>query len=199
MERRTYAPNRIKMLRKAAGLTLEELGGRMQHDLTASTVAKLENSRMALSADYLVEIAGILGTTPTDLLFEGAGEVRMLPIVGMVEAGQWGEAIKRPEGYIAVPGHLRGAKLFVLEPTGDSMDKYVEHGGFIVVDPDQRDLINGKLYVVQNGEHETTFKKFCANPLQLLPCSHNPAHKPIDLGAEPFTVIGRVVFVGFEP
>lgn len=199
MERRTYALNRIKELRKAAGLTLEELGARMRHDLTASTIAKLENSKMALSADYLIEFAQILGVSPSELLFEGAGPARMLPVVGMVEAGQWGEAIKCPERYIGVPGHLRGTKLFVLEPSGDSMDKYVEPGGFIVVDPDQRNLVDGKLYVVQNEDHETTFKKFCANPLQLLPCSTNPAHQPIELGSQAFTVIGKVVFVGFEP
>ena len=58
---------------------------------------------------------------------------------------------------------------------------------------------SGRLYVIQNAEHETTFKKFSARPLQLLPCSHNPSHTPIDLGSEPFTVIGRVVFIGFEP
>jgi repressor LexA len=200
MERkRRYALNRIKELRRAQGLSLEELGGRMQHDLTASTVAKLENSKMALSADYLVEIAQILGVTPTQLLFEGASDVRMVPVIGAVEAGRWGEAIRSSERLIAVPGHIRGTKLFVLEPQGDSMDKYVQHGGFIVVDPDRRELLDGKLYVVQNAEHETTFKKFTSRPLQLVPCSHNPAHSPIDLGSEPFTVIGQVVFVGFEP
>lgn len=199
MERRTYAKNRIKELRLARGLTLEELGGRMRHDLTASTVAKLENSRQGLTADYLVELAGILGVTPTELLFEGAIEARMLPVIGTVEAGQWGEAIKTPESYVAVPGHLKGAKLFVLQPQGSSMDLYVPHGGFVVVDPDRRQLLDGKLYVIENAEHETTFKKCSTDPLQLLPCSSDPSHKPIPLGDAPFRVIGQVIFVGFEP
>lgn len=171
----------------------------MQHELTSSTIAKLEGSKMALSADYVIEIAAILGVTPTELLMEGATEARMLPVIGMVEAGNWGEAVRTPENYVAVPGHLKGAKLFVLQPHGSSMDKYVPHGGFVVVDPDRTQLLDGKLYVIENAEHETTFKKVSTNPLQLLPCSSDPSHQPIPLGAEPFRVIGQVIFVGFEP
>jgi SOS-response transcriptional repressor LexA len=78
------------------------------------------------------------------------------------------------------------------------MDTICHAGGFIVVDPDQRDLIDKKYYVVTNGDHEATFKQFCADPLSLVPCSTNPLHQPIPLGSEPFRVIGRVVYVGQE-
>lgn len=199
MDRRTYAQNRIKQIRKARGISLEALGAAMENELTASTVAKLENSKMALSADYMLDIARALQCSPMDLLVEGGEPVRTAPVIGRVSAGTWQEAIEVAEEFMPIPAHLNGPHLFVLRPDGDSMDRIVTGpDGFIVVDPDQRDLVDKKYYVVMNGDGEATFKQFCANPLQLLPCSTNPAHVPIALGATPFTVIGRVVYVGQE-
>lgn len=197
---RIYAPNRIKEWRTKRGLSMEALGGAMAHDLTASTIAKLEGRKMALSADYLLDIANVLQISPSELLLKGAG-ARVLPIVGKIAAGNWREAVELSEESIPVPDHLPGANLFVLRPDGNSMDRIVPEGvdgGFIVVDPDQRDLIDRKFYVVMNQAGECTFKQFSQNPLALLPCSSDPAHQPIAIGTQPFTVIGRVVYVGQE-
>lgn len=197
---RIYAANRIKQLRTQRGLTMEALGAAMAHDLTASTIAKLEGRKMALSADYLLDMASVLQVNPAELLLEGAG-ARVLPVVGRIAAGNWREAVEMSEESIPVPDHLYGANLFVLRPEGDSMDRIVPEGadgGFVVVDPDQRDLVDRKFYVVMNDLGECTFKQFSQNPLALLPCSNNPSHQPIPIGSAPFTVIGRVVYVGQE-
>jgi SOS-response transcriptional repressor LexA len=74
------------------------------------------------------------------------------------------------------------------------MDKLVGEDGLIIVDPDQRDLINGKLYCVRNIAGEATFKRYRADPPQLEPMSSNPYHTAIPLGREPFIVIGRVTY-----
>lgn len=88
MGKRTYATNGIKMARKRAGLSQEELGKRMPSDLTGSTVAKLETGRMALSLDYILEIADVLKIHPAYLVApEDAGDV--LP--PMIEAPKLGE------------------------------------------------------------------------------------------------------------
>lgn len=199
MTTRIYAANNIKRLRAASGLSLEETGARMRSELTASTVAKLENRKMALSVDYVLELAEVFGVPPEAVLpgtnVEG---VRVVPIVGRIAAGNWQEAIAVSDESIAIPSHLRGANLFALRPAGDSMDRVVKEGGFIVVDPDDRELRDKKFYVIMNGGAEATFKQFCANPMQLLPCSTNPEHKPIPLGSEPFVVVGRVVYAGQE-
>jgi phage repressor protein C with HTH and peptisase S24 domain len=55
-----------------------------------------------------------------------------------------------------------------------------------------------RCYVVENGDHDTAFKKFDKEQMALLPCSSNPDHKPIPLGSHPFRVIGRVVFFGAD-
>jgi len=196
---RRYAPNRIKELRKSAGLTLEELGARMDSELTASTIAKLESGRLALSLDYINDITRALGVPP-EQIFEQyvVNPVRLIPVAGQISAGNWREAIEMSDETLAVPGHLKGERLFALRPSGDSMDLIVRDGGFIVVDPDDRELVDRKYYALANAEGETNFKQFRADPMRLCPCSTNPEHKDMTLGAEPFVVIGRVVYVGQE-
>lgn len=198
MQRRTYAPNRLREIRKAAGLTLEEVGARMKNEMTASTVAKLETGRMALSLDYLLEMADILNVSPSEILHKDARAVRWLPVIGFVEASRWGEAMKHSDEFVPVPAHLKGRNLYVLFPFGDSMDRVVPTGGYIVVDPEDRELRHGKFYVIENSLGETTFKQFWSNPLQLSPCSNNPEHEPIPLGSQPFTVLGRVIHMGAD-
>lgn len=194
---RIYAANRIKELRQAKGLSLEEVGARMRADLTASTISKLENRRMALSLDYLVDIASVLEVPPSEIIQSfGISGIRTIPVAGRIAAGNWRESVQMSDESISVPQHLAGSSLFALRPFGDSMDRLVQDGGFIVVDPEDRELRDRKFYAVANGDGETTFKQFSANPMQLLPCSTNPEHQPIPLGSEPFTVIGRVIYVG---
>lgn len=198
---RTYAPNRIRELRLAAGLTLDGLGAAMRSELTGSTIAKLENRSMALSADYIIELAEALEVAPADILGVPGSGARLLPVVAKIAAGNWQEAIELSDETIPVPASLKGANLFVMRPSGDSMDLIVPDdgdGGFIVVNPDDRDLIDRKCYVVMNQLGECTFKRFSASPLALMPCSSNPNHSPIMIGTEPFTVLGRVIYVGRE-
>ncbi len=197
MVTRIYAPNRISEIRKARDLTLQELVGRMQADIDPSTLSKLEKRKMALSLDYLLDIASVLEVSPMEIIGgERVGSGRAIPVAGRISAGNWQEAVQMTDEFMSVPGHLAGPNLFILYPRGDSMDMLVREGGYIVVDPDDRELIDKKYYVVMNGEGETTFKQFSANPMQLLPCSTNPNHKPIPLGSEPFTILARVVHVG---
>ena len=199
MRERTYASNNIKRLRQAAGLTLDELAARMEPESTASTVAKLENRKMACSVDYILAIAKVLEVPPSEIISEGpVNNVRFIPLVGNVAAGRWQDAVAVSEQSLAIPSHLRGANLFALRPEGDSMDRICSDGGFIVVDPEQRDLLDKKFYVIMNDEGECTFKQFSLNPLQLVPCSTNQEHQPIPLGQSPFSVIGRVIYVGQE-
>jgi len=190
-------PNRIRQLRKARGLTLEQLAALVPHPQTGaqtdvSTISKLELSKRALTTDWMQRLAGALGVVPAALL---AGEldftpVRRVPLVGTIAAGNWREAIEDPLSL--VPCESGGPNTFALIADGDSMDRIVPPGGRIYIDPDDFALRDGKYYAVMK-DGETTFKRFRASPARLEPCSTNPAHQPIDIGREPFTVIGRVV------
>lgn len=191
-ERSNIVENRIREVRQRRGMSLEELGAAI--GVSFSTVAKLERSQRTLSLDLLTTIAKALGVTPGELI--GGPQVgpplRTVPIIGKIAAGNWREAIEDPIGHVAVPD--AGPNAFALVPDGDSMDLVAPEGSIIVIDPDMKELAEGRMYAVMNREHETTFKRYRSDPPRLEPCSSNPAHKPIPLLSEPMEMIGRVVW-----
>lgn len=117
---------------------------------------------------------------------------RLLPIVGLVAAGAWREGFENIMGHMPSPDRSLSPDAFVVQIEGDSMDKLAQHGEQVIVDPRDLDLVAGKAYVVRNASGETTFKLYCENPPRLEPCSNNPEHKTILIGAEAFTTVGRV-------
>lgn len=121
-------------------------------------------------------------------------QMRTLPVIGMVAAGNWREAIQHPRDVMPAPDPRLPPRAFGLEVVGDSMDLLVEEGGYVVVDPDDKALFPDRYYVILNSEGEATFKQFKADPARLVPCSTNPAHAEIAIGGEPFDVIGRVIW-----
>ncbi len=116
----------------------------------------------------------------------------MLPVIGLVSAGAWREGFEQVRDWIPSPDRSLSRDSFVVQIEGDSMDRVAQEGEQVIVDPRDLDLVSGKYYVVRNAAGETTFKQYCENPARLEPCSSNLAHKPILVGQEGFTVIGRV-------
>lgn len=191
--RRTYIANRIRELRKARKITQEAIAEGLGGTTTKGTIAKLENSTMALSLDYIVGIAKVLGVSPAEIIAPVESSARDIPLLGAVAAGNWREAVQDARETVPVPPWVSGNNLFALRIDGDSMDELVPDKGVIIVNPDDLDLVNGRVYVVANGSHETTFKRFSASPPRLEPCSTNPLHQPIEIGREPFLTIGRAI------
>ena len=121
--------------------------------------------------------------------------VRMIPVVGNVTAGDFREAVRQSTDSMPAPAVDMPTNAFALDVDGDSMDKFVQPGGRVIVDPDDKALFPRRFYVVTNDAGETTFKRFFADPARLEPCSNNPAHAPIVLGSgETFVIVGRVVW-----
>lgn len=187
------APNYIRQIRKERGVSQEELAARISDDATGATISRLESGRMALTLDWMVRIASALQVPVQDLIAEGASPVRLVPVIGQISAGNWQEAVNEPIGTVPIPAEAAGPKAFALKPLGDSMDQLVSEEGYVIVDPDQRELIPRKVYAFRNEHGETTFKRYAESPPRLEPCSRNPEHEPMLLGAEPLVVIGRVV------
>lgn len=190
--------NRVREFRKARGLSQEELAARIGDDLSISTISRIESGRIKLSRDWLEKIGAALGVNPIELIADASSQVRLIPVIGRVSAGDWAEAIQSPEGWLPIPANIGGANAFALKPIGDSMDNVVGEGEFVVVDPDQRDLMPGQAFIILNGQGEATFKRYRADPPRLEPDSSNPEHQPILIGREPFVVLGRVVFAARE-
>ena len=123
-------------------------------------------------------------------------EVSWIPVIGLASAGSWNDAVQMPVREYPIPRRLAGPRAFGVVIKGDSMDLLLPEGGWAVIDPDQTDLYAGKVYLIQNGEHEVTVKRFAGDPARFEPVSRNPEHQPLFLAGLPYQVIGRVVSYG---
>lgn len=192
--------NNIRKLRQAKGWSMRQLADEMsqpESPVHFTTVAKIERSQRKLTREWIARFASALNVRPSEIVDDELHDpIRIaaeLPVIGMVSAGNWREAVQETDRYIAAP--VEGERVFGLDVDGDSMDKLAPAGSTVLVDPDQLDLLDGKFYVVMREDGEATFKQYRASPARLMPCSNNPAHSAIALGQEPFTVIGKVVGV----
>lgn len=122
----------------------------------------------------------------------GEAKPHYLPIVGLVSAGQWREGFEVVMGYMPSPDPKLSREAFVVLVEGDSMDLVAGPGEAIIVEPRDKNLVNGGYYIIRNGSGDTTFKRYLENPARLEPCSSNPEHKPIYPGQDAFEVVGRV-------
>lgn len=193
-EQRQYAPNRIKEIRLERNLNQEDVAALTGDVITKATVSKLEKGQMGLTLDYMNLLGEALQVPPESFITNHISG-RTLPVLARIAAGNWREAISDPTGWRSIPADVKtGPNSFVLLPEGDSMDLIVDEDGFIVVDPDQKDMFDGQLYALQTEDGDATFKKFFTNPPRLEPCSSNPVHQVMPLGREPIITIGRVTF-----
>jgi repressor LexA len=131
-----------------------------------------------------------------ELVPGGAEPIRTVPIIGLSNAGAWREAIGVPIGTMSIPSAIGGKDAFAIEVKGDSMDLLIEDGGYVLVDPIQKQLYDGKVYLIENAEYETTVKRYRSNPARFCPMSTNPDHKEFELGDGHVKVIGRIVWKG---
>ena len=186
--------NNIRALRNKKGWTIRELADRMDTHFT--TIARIERSESRLTREWAHKFAEALEVDARELI-EGAGPmrdqllVRHVPVIGLVAAGNWREAIGDTDEYTM--SAVGGKNTFGLRVSGDSMDKIVPDGSIVLVDPDQSDLHDGRYFVVQNEEGDATFKQYRADPARLEPVSSNSEHQTLLLGRSPFKVVGRVI------
>lgn len=118
---------------------------------------------------------------------------RTVPIIGISNAGAWREAIQMPIGELPIPIDSAGPDAFALELVGDSMDKVIEDGSHVVIDPREKELRDGKIYLIQNADGEATVKAYFRNPPRFEPLSNNPDHKGWQMADHDFVILGRVV------
>lgn len=123
-------------------------------------------------------------------------EVQWVPVIGLASAGYWQEAIHTPARHFPMPRGVGGRRSFGVEIKGDSMNLLLPEGGWAVIDPDQRELFSGRVYLIQNEQDEATIKRYCGDPARFEPVSNNPLHQPFTLADVRYKVVGRVVSYG---
>ncbi|GLT02940.1 hypothetical protein GCM10007897_43700 [Sphingobium jiangsuense] len=152
-----------------------------------------------ICAHYGVAIGDILDGTATTERREEREDVRHIPLLGDVPAGPWREALTKSRRSIPTPISDTPKSAYALKVKGDSMDKLANDGDTIVIDPEDLDLFDKRLFVVRNGDGEVTFKQYREGPARLVPCSKNPEHQVIPITSSDFTIVGRVVLIVTRP
>jgi SOS-response transcriptional repressor LexA len=127
---------------------------------------------------------------------EAEPDFRVVPVIGITSAGRWREAVEVPVGHMPIPPRIAGKHAFGLEVKGDSMDLLIEDGGWILIDPDRKELSPGSCYLIANPDGEATVKMYQRSPARFEPCSSNEEHKSFLVSETDFTVIGKVVWKG---
>jgi repressor LexA len=155
--------------------------------ITPDKFSKTLKGTRQLKLDEANKLASYFGSAESNI----SQVTSLLPIIGLVSAGSWQEAIEHARGYMPSPDKTLSRDAFVVEVEGDSMDLVAKEGDGIIVDPRDLDLMPGRYYIVRNSDGETTFKRYMDNPARLEPCSSNPVHQPIYPGRDSFTVVGR--------
>ena len=166
-----------------------------------------------LDAEPLCRCAEVLGVTLRELLSQevppssfdvnvspvSLNRHALVPLLASVPAGQW-----RAVGDVSVDESTQwltcpvphSERTFALSVEGDSMLPTYQHGDFIFIDPDKA-AVHGALVVVNNGDNETTFKKWVEHNgyYQLEALNPNWPQKVIPLHPDA-TVCGVVIFFG---
>ncbi len=125
-----------------------------------------------------------------------------VPIIGKIAAGQPILAEEYTEGTLPIDPNIYGLStsedLFYLLVSGDSMDKKVENGDYVLIHK-QDYADNGDIIVaIVNDDDEATLKRYkIINEqfIQLEPMSNNPIHqtRTIDLKTTKFMIIGKAI------
>lgn len=134
--------NRIRTLRKAADLSMEDLADKV--GTTASTINKLEKGQMRLTDKWVYPIADALGVGPGDLFAADSQPIdtpmntRYLPVYGLAAGSITGthRMDSQPVEYVASPStldHVRDA--YALIVTGTSMEPRYFAGDAIFLHP----------------------------------------------------------------
>lgn len=120
------------------------------------------------------------------------GSSVLLPLSGLITAGEPIEAIENREQDIAVPSEItRGRQCFILKVKGDSMvESLISDGDLVIVEKTEY-AKNGDMVVAVLDDGTATLKKFYKekNYIRLQPANKN--YKPII--AQNVLVRGRVV------
>jgi len=130
--------------------------------------------------------------------FRPLGQVRYIPKVGKIAAGQPILAEENIEGYMPVDMQFIDAnkEYFYLKVKGDSMNLEFQDGTWVLVERTNY-LESGQIGVVLINGYEATVKKVVLNHnmITLIPMSTNPEHKPMmyNMQKDDVRIQGRVV------
>ncbi len=124
-----------------------------------------------------------------------AGPLRLVPVLGRVQAGALSEAIEDPDGYIPLEEAPAEAELFALTVRGESMKKVGILPADTVVVRRQEVARDGEIVVAQVGD-EATVKRLRLRGERVELHPENDAFDPIVPGpGQEVRILGKVIEV----
>jgi len=181
--------NKLKELRKAKRLTLEELADRV--GTSRQTIHRYENGTISnVPPDKVVSLAEALDTTPAYLMGWESGDLfssydnvlpigtKKLPVLGEIACGEPIYAREERESYVALGGNIDAD--FCLVAHGDSMTGARIFDGDMVFIRAQESVDNGEIAAVIIND-EATLKRvyFYPDEGKLILSPENPRYAPL--------------------
>lgn len=199
--------DRIKELRISKGWSQEELGERL--GLKRAAINKYETGSVEnIKRSTIQTMADIFGVSPAYLLaFDDdeakkymSLEVRMIPLVGKIPAGEPLLAEENIERYIPVISSSikKEGLYYFLDVVGDSMNLEFQEGSKLLLEKDA-DYTTGDIAAVRINGDDATVKKIALDErsVTLIPMSSNPIHQPKTYYKDEIEIVfeGKVVQV----
>lgn len=199
--------DKIRQLRKRAGLTQTELGERL--GVKKNAVSKWECGRVEdIPSSKIKAMASLFDVPPSYLIddeqaisavssippgFQPMPPMTAVPLVGQIACGDPITAEENLEGVVNVPEAWSAT--FVLTCHGDSMEPKIKNRDLVAIRR-QPEVENGQIAAVRI-ENEATLKRVYCYPDRLLLQPENPTYEPIILvGEEMNTVVIEGLAVG---
>jgi SOS-response transcriptional repressor LexA len=188
----THDEIRDELLKRLADKRVSGAGIASLLGIAAPRVAEIKKGTRRIQQNEMPVLAEFFGMGAIEAANLDTNVV-WVPVIGIAAAGAWREAIVVPTFLVPQIKRPGCNQAFAVQVDGDSMNQILPERSYAVVDPDQKELRNNRVYLIQNGGGETTIKRFCTEPARFEPVSSNPEHNVIHIGEHEITVIGRVV------
>ncbi len=178
--------NRLKELRQAKRLTLEEVAACI--GTSKQTIHRYENGVISnIPHDKIEKLASVLDTTPSDLMGWGDAysydniipiKKKRLPLIGTISCGEPIYAEEEYGNFITINSDIDAS--FCLRAKGDSMIGARIFDGDLVFIREQDSVDNGEIAAVIIGE-EATLKRVYYYPdeSKLILSPENPKYPPL--------------------
>lgn len=189
-------PNRLKDLRVSRGLSQEQLAERL--GTTHATISRMESLVQRLSDRWLRKLAVVLQATPGQILgVELSQPVTYAPVI------EWGAVmdvlhadpivVPRESAPLIATNYPR-LTVFALRVERQNMNVVAPVGSHLIVDYADKDLIDGKYYLISSGE-ELMFRRYYVAPEHFGAISTLQPPPAIVLPGPSVEILGRVVQV----
>lgn len=202
----------LKNIRKASGYTQRGMAEVL--NIPLGTYRNWEQCLYApQDIEMLKKIADILHTSMESLLGYDAvlpGYISenvddhfvYVPLFGRIAAGE-PLYMDKVDNHVLTPKELtrKYPHAFFLTIDGESMNRVLPNGCYALVNPDEKQIIDGVAYAVCVNGYDATVKRVrqLENGVELVPDSTDPTFHPMVYdatvaGTESITIIGRVVW-----